>query len=116
MPKASHSKSRVPHRGPRHDSDPDRRVKYVLRFRRKGEESEPQTRLVRRHRRSEDRELAPGARQLLNRQSRRQKRQEAREELERQRQVFNTIGTLDPVAEAREDDDLETLIAEGADS
>lgn len=95
MPKTSHSKTRVAHKGPRHTGDPDRRVKYTLRFRRKGEELEPQTKVVRRHRRSEERELAPSARALFGRQSRRQARQEAKEQLERQRQEFNTFSDVD---------------------
>jgi hypothetical protein len=103
MPKTSHSQTRVAHRGPRHTSDPDRRVKYTLRFRRKGEELEPQTTVVRRHRRSEERELAPTARRLFGRQSRRRARQQTREELEEQRQAFNSTGArgadaLDEVA------------------
>lgn len=95
MPKASHSKTRVAHRGPRDNADPDRRVKYTLRFRRKGEELEPQTKVVRRHRRSEERELAPEARQLFSRKARRHARKEAREQLERERQEFNASGADD---------------------
>jgi hypothetical protein len=110
MPKTSHSQTRVAHRGPRHTSDPDRRVKYTLRFRRKGEELEPQTTLVRRHRRSEDRELSPTARRLFDRQARRRARQQAREELEDQRQVFNTTG----VVGADAFDDEATALLDGA--
>lgn len=96
MPKTSHSKTRVAHKGPRHTADPDRRVKYTLRFRRKGEELEPQTKVVRRHRRSEERELSPAAKQLSDRQARRQARQQAKEELEQRRREFNSNGALAP--------------------
>lgn len=92
MPKTSHSQTRVAHKGPRHTGDPDRRVKYALRFKRKGDEVEPEMTVVRRHRRSNDRELAPSAKQLFDRAARRRARQEARGRLEDERQTYNTLG------------------------
>lgn len=94
MPKSSHSSSRVPHRGPRHESDPDRRVKYVLRYRRKGDEVLPETQVVRRHRRSDDRDLAPEQVKLRHRITRRRRRREARETLGELTQEWNTDGQL----------------------
>ena len=94
MPKSSHSRSRVPHRGPRHESDPDRRVKYVLRYRRKGDEVVPETQVVRRHRRSEDRDLAPEQVRLRHRITRRRRRRETRESLGGLTHEWNTDGTL----------------------
>jgi hypothetical protein len=89
MSKSSHSKSRVAHRGPRHETDPDRRVKYSLRFRRKGEEVEPQLTLVRRARKTEERQLAPKTKGFFDLRARRQDRAAAKAETERLRTEFN---------------------------
>jgi hypothetical protein len=70
----SHSRSRKPRRGARFPEDPDRRVKYVLRWRRKGESVEPQTRLVRRGRKPDTRALAPGQAQTERREQHRRAR------------------------------------------
>lgn len=83
MPK-TRSRSTTPHRGPRHEGDPDRRVKYVLRFRRRGEDTEPQLRLVRRGRRPDERELSPAAARQQRRATRRRERH----------QVHTTLGEV----------------------
>lgn len=80
MPK-SHSRSRKPRKGGRWPGDPDRRVKYVLRYRRKGDEVVPETRLVRRGRRPLERELAPETQQLTRRKELRRDRRATQQEL-----------------------------------
>lgn len=92
MPKASHSATRVPHRGPRHDADPDRRVKYDLRFAQFGDFVEPQTVVVRRHRRTGGRELAPTAEQRVVRDERRRDRRAAKQAAEHDRTLANAGG------------------------
>lgn len=94
MPRSTHSTTRVAHRGPRHESDPDRRVKYALRYKRRGDEVTPETVVVRRHRRSRDRRVAPDQKQLLERLSHRRRRQETRVELEDAAAEFNTHGEV----------------------
>lgn len=77
----SHSKSRQARRGGLFATDPDRRVKYVLRrFWADGKE-QVSTQIVRRHRRSAEKEVAPGQLQVLRRLSRRRDRYAARDEL-----------------------------------
>jgi hypothetical protein len=83
MPR-SHSRTRVAHRGPRHESDPDRRVKYVLRRKVKGEEVTTETVVVRRHRRSPEREFSRAAFRLQRRSDTRAERQAVRRELARE--------------------------------
>lgn len=93
MPKSTHSRTRMPHRGPRHDADPDRRVKYALRFRRKGDEVTPETVVVRRHRRTDER--SPGQRAYAQRRTARRQRREARRQARR--------AALDASARLRDD-------------
>jgi hypothetical protein len=77
----SHSRSRLARRGGLFDTDPDRRVKYVLRrFWAQGEQ-QVGVQIVRRHRRSVPREVAPGQLQVLRRLDRRRERYAARDEL-----------------------------------
>ena len=71
----THSRSKSSHRGPRHDADPDRRVKYTLRFQRRGDQVQAFTVLVRRGRRNDGKELAPEQTQTQVRASRRRERQ-----------------------------------------
>ena len=73
MPKTA-ARTTVAHRGPRHEGDPDRRVKYTLRFRRRGEEVEPRLTLVRRGRRSTPKQVAPKAAATSRREQRRRER------------------------------------------
>jgi hypothetical protein len=82
----SHSSSRVAHRGGRSETDPDRRVKYVLRYVRRGGAEEARTQLVRRHRRRGEREVAAGQVSFLRRLGRRRDRFEARRELRAHRE------------------------------
>ena len=89
MPK-SHSRSRKPRKGGRWPGDPDRRVKYVLRYRRKGEEVVPETKLVRRGSRPEPRELAPEQAQLDRREELRRDRRAAAQELGETVKQMNT--------------------------
>ena len=76
MPK-TRSRSRTPHRGPRHDADPDRRVKYSLRFRRRGGDVEPEMTLVRRGRRTDGKDIAPRQAKTEARAARRRDRHQA---------------------------------------
>lgn len=89
MPK-SHSRSRKPRKGGRWPGDPDRRVKYVLRFRRKGDEIVPETKLIRRGRRPEERELAPEQAQLDRREELRRERRATSQELGETVKQLNT--------------------------
>lgn len=74
----SHSNSRVEQKGGRGDSDPDRRVKYTLRYVRRGPLEEVRSQLVRRSRRREERQLAAGQDSFLRRAARRKERRLAR--------------------------------------
>lgn len=94
MPKSTHSSTRVAHRGPRDTSDPDRRVKYVLRYRRRGDELMAETTVVRRHRRSPDRQVAPRTKQLMDRVARRRRRHATKEQLAGAALEFNTTGNV----------------------
>jgi hypothetical protein len=80
----AHSKSRLAHRGGRSDTDPDRRVKYVLRRSNSNGQEEVSSQIVRRRRRAAPREVAPGQWALLGRLSRRRERYAARDELREQ--------------------------------
>lgn len=77
----SHSKSRTARRKGLSDTDPDRRVKYVLRrvLGRGGVEVKSQ--IVRRRRRAKERDVAPGQLALLRRLQRRRDRYASREQL-----------------------------------
>jgi hypothetical protein len=86
----SHSRSRKPRKGGRWPGDPDRRVKYVLRYRRKGEEVLPQTKLVRRGARPEPKELAPEQAQLDRREELRRDRRTTAQELGETVKQMNT--------------------------
>lgn len=69
-------------------------MKYALRFRRKGEEVEPQLAVVRRAARSVEREVAPVQHRLLGRLSRRRERAEVRDELDDAAAEFNAHGEV----------------------
>lgn len=77
----SHSSSRVAHKGGRWETDPDRRVKYTLRYVRNGPVEEVRVQLVRRARRRFEREIAAGQAAFVRRSERRRERHQARREL-----------------------------------
>lgn len=86
----SHSPSRKAHKGGRWPGDPDRRVKYVLRYRRKGDEVLPETKLIRRGKPPEPREISPGQAQLDRREEVRRDRRAASQELGETVKQMNT--------------------------
>ena len=65
-------------------------MKYVLRYRRKGEEVVPETKLVRRGARPEPKELAPEQAQLDRREQLRRERRAAAQELGETVKQMNT--------------------------
>jgi hypothetical protein len=87
----SHSKSRLARRGGLFATDPDRRVKYVLRRFLAGGEERIGVQIVRRQRRSTPREVAPGQLTVLRRLERRRDRYAARDEL----RSLDELGPLD---------------------
>jgi hypothetical protein len=94
----SHSHSRVAHRGGRSPQDPDRRVKYIIRrFRRNGTE-QVETRLVRRARRSEAKQVAPGQSTAERLWQRRRDRRDARDQLRQElaEQDAQALAAVDP--------------------
>lgn len=92
---STHSSTRVEHKGPRHPSDPDRRVKWVLRFKRRGDEVTPERVVVRRHRRSS--ELPQPVRSRRARRARRRERHHVAEQLAQQAREVNAELDRNPI-------------------
>lgn len=84
---ATSSRSTVVHRGPRHELDPDRRVKWTLRRKRRGQEETVQRVLVRRRRRSD--QLPAPVLSRRARRARRAERHEAAQQLREQARLAN---------------------------
>lgn len=106
----SHSHSRVPHRNGLTPQDPDRRVKYVLRrFNRNGEQ-QVETRLIRRARRSQAKQVAPGQSAAERLWQRRRDRRDAKNEMRAELENTSSVDSPDPGRTVQQDTDQEDTV------